>query len=335
MPETATLLIKGAFPDLAKLALDEYPHFLAVQKQILALQMAFLRSFREVGRAFAGQPQVIICDRGMMDSLAYVRERRDFIEILRALHLPQREARDSFDGVIHLVTAADGAEEFYTLANNIARSETPEQARELDSRTQAAWLGHPHLKVIDNSTAFDLKMHRTIQAVTRILGIPVPLEIERKFLVELPIDWSHPVLASAALVEIEQQYVRLYGTDQVARIRRRGQRGSWTYTQTSKERQSALTRTEIEHRITREEYDALSLYRLASTRLIRKHRHCFIWESQYFELDVFSDLPELALLEIELTEEHDKVTIPPFLKTSREVTEDPSYENRTLATIRL
>jgi hypothetical protein len=32
-----------------------------------------------------------------------------------------------YDGVFHLVTAAIGAEKFYTLANNTARSETPEQ----------------------------------------------------------------------------------------------------------------------------------------------------------------------------------------------------------------
>ena len=36
-----------------------------------------------------------------------------------------REGR--YDAVFHLVTAAQGAERFYTLENNQARSETPEQ----------------------------------------------------------------------------------------------------------------------------------------------------------------------------------------------------------------
>jgi hypothetical protein len=51
--------------------------------------------------------------------------------------------RDS-DMVIHLVTAADGAEEFYTLENNAARTETPQVAKMLDKMTQGVWNGHPN-----------------------------------------------------------------------------------------------------------------------------------------------------------------------------------------------
>ena len=41
-----------------------------------------------------------------------------------------REGR--YDAVFHLVTAAQGAERFYTLENNQARSETPQQVREVE-----------------------------------------------------------------------------------------------------------------------------------------------------------------------------------------------------------
>ena len=34
---------------------------------------------------------------------------------------------NSYDGIIHLVTAADGAENYYTTMNNIVRKETPQQ----------------------------------------------------------------------------------------------------------------------------------------------------------------------------------------------------------------
>ena len=44
-----------------------------------------------------------------------------------------------------MVTAADGARAFYTLENNEARTETPEQAVDLDRRTQRCWLGHAHM----------------------------------------------------------------------------------------------------------------------------------------------------------------------------------------------
>lgn len=48
-----------------------------------------------------------------------------------------------YDAVVHLMTVAIGAVEFYTLANNTARSETPEQAAAVDKRLREVWPGHP------------------------------------------------------------------------------------------------------------------------------------------------------------------------------------------------
>ena len=45
-----------------------------------------------------------------------------------------REAR--YDAVLHLVTAADGAELHYTTENNQTRTESPDQARDMDARSQ-------------------------------------------------------------------------------------------------------------------------------------------------------------------------------------------------------
>lgn len=49
-----------------------------------------------------------------------------------------------------MVTAADGAEEFYTDVNNEARYETKVQAVALDKKLINAWVGHPHFSIIDN-----------------------------------------------------------------------------------------------------------------------------------------------------------------------------------------
>ena len=89
-----------------------------------------------------------------------------------------------YDAVIHMVTAADGAEKFYTLENNASRTETPEQARDIDKKLIKAWTGHRHLRIIYNSTDFDGKINRVYDAINQIVGIPDRLEIEKKFLVE-------------------------------------------------------------------------------------------------------------------------------------------------------
>jgi hypothetical protein len=49
-----------------------------------------------------------------------------------------------------MVTAADGAPEFYTQANNVARYESEKDATELDKKLINAWVGHPHFSIIDN-----------------------------------------------------------------------------------------------------------------------------------------------------------------------------------------
>jgi hypothetical protein len=50
-----------------------------------------------------------------------------------------------------MVTSADGAQEFYTTANNEARYESTKDAIELDKKLINAWVGHPHFSIIDNT----------------------------------------------------------------------------------------------------------------------------------------------------------------------------------------
>jgi hypothetical protein len=94
-----------------------------------------------------GRPAVLLCDRATYDGKAYLSDEK-WNTVLRERRVTEEELRDGrYNAVFHLVTAADGAEAYYTLENNTARSETPEQARELDKRGQRAWLGHPHMYV--------------------------------------------------------------------------------------------------------------------------------------------------------------------------------------------
>ena len=93
-----------------------------------------------------------------------------------------REGR--YDAVVHLVTAALGAEPFYTTENNTARSETVEQARDQDRRTQRVWAGHPHMSIVDNraGTGFEQKMRKVIKIVARVVGLPSTSKHFSKFI---------------------------------------------------------------------------------------------------------------------------------------------------------
>ncbi len=54
-----------------------------------------------------------------------------------------------YDAVIHMVTAAEGAEEFYDYGNE-ARFENIDQAKDRDRRLREAYLGHHRYFLVDN-----------------------------------------------------------------------------------------------------------------------------------------------------------------------------------------
>jgi len=328
-PEIATLFDSCGIK-LGKLIKDDPGQYIKAQELLLKMTIQVEDHFKQYLQELPKDKILMICDRGLMDQLGYISIDR-FRALLAKLNLDLVQARDArYDAVIHLVTAAKGAEDYYSLENNPARYETLEEARLLDERIKQAWLGHPHLEVIDNSTDFQGKMKRLRQAVARVLGIPVPLEIERKFLLDscfsikdIPVPYQK--------ISIEQCYL-MTGKAREARIRKRGQRGSFVYYLTHKEPMDKPgIRIETEERITVEEYDALRRLRDRQKRIIRKNRFCFIWQNQYFELDVFKNLLDRALLEVEATEENQEVSLPPFLPIIKEVTGDINFSNYQIA----
>ncbi len=79
-----------------------------------------------------------------------------------------------YDAVLHMVTAADGAERYYTGANNEARYENIEDAQIVDRKLQGSWIGHPHYHIITNAgtKGFDHKITLALNKVLSIIGLP-------------------------------------------------------------------------------------------------------------------------------------------------------------------
>ena len=156
-----------------------------VQDTVMDMQIGLEDSFERVLRA-RGKPGVLLCDRGLMDGSAYMSQ-ESWERLMRKRDIScvseLREGR--YNAVYHLVTAAEGAEQFYTLENNAARTETPELARKLDNMTREAWVGHPNLKIFDNSTDFERKMQRIVEETAKLVGLPAQMQrVTTKFLLK-------------------------------------------------------------------------------------------------------------------------------------------------------
>ena len=96
-------------------------------------------------------------------------KKETFKEIINEHNLIEEDVFKKYDAIFHLVTAADGAEEFYTTSNNKARTETPQEAFKQDKKTLEVWRKHPNLKIIDNSTDFEGKIERLLKEVYLVL----------------------------------------------------------------------------------------------------------------------------------------------------------------------
>ena len=137
----------------------------------MKLQLEKEKVFEQAAGTMDSDKILIVCDRGTLDNKAYMTE-VDFSLVLNELGLNEVELRDGYDAVFHLVTAAKGAEKFYTTANNTARTETVDEAVALDDKLIAAWTGHPHLRIIDNSLGFEEEMKHLIAEIANFLGEP-------------------------------------------------------------------------------------------------------------------------------------------------------------------
>jgi CYTH domain-containing protein/nucleoside-triphosphatase THEP1 len=334
VPEMATELISSGFNPVGADNKDIVKfEKLLVKSQIwheeIILELASSASRR-------GNNVVVLMDRGVMDVSAYV-DKNEFQAILDNLQKTVVNLRDKrYDAVLHLVTAADGAADFYTLENNTARLESdPKDAIMADIKTKKAWVGHPHLRVIDNSTDFEGKIRRVFQEVCNILGVPEPIERERKFLVS---SFKLPKNIELQKIDIEQVYLRPRVNGYQERVRRRGQNGSFVYYKTCKMPTGEVgVRIETEEQITGYDYvDAIKKFADPLRQRINKQRSCFLWNNTYYELDVISQpraKQKLILLEVESTDYDKDLLIPDFIKIDREVTDDKKFENYSIAEI--
>lgn len=325
VPETATELITGGVAPWTCGTNADY------QKCQMKLQIEKEKIFEQAAATMNAEKILIVCDRGLLDNKAYMNS-QEFEQAVSAVGSNEVELRDSYDAVFHLVTAAKGAEKFYTTANNAARKETPAEAAALDDKLISAWTGHPHLRVIDNTATFEDKMKSLIAEISSFLGEPEPLEIERKYLIEYPdIAWleSNP---TCRRIEIIQTYLKSKDGDEI-RVRQRGADGNYIYFQTIKRKVSDLKRIEIEKRLSQAEYLRLLMEADTTKRQIRKTRYCLTYESRYFEIDVYPFWDDKAICEIELASENEKITFPEQIKIIKEVTDDEQYKNASLAKI--
>ena len=160
VPEAATDLILDG---IAPWTCDS---MLAFQTQVMALQVRReAEALREA--AALGPDTLVICDRGICDSHAYLTD-ADYQQALLSNGLSESQSLARYDAVFHLQSIAIADPASYTHANNEARFENVEEAVLADERTKSAWSAHPRLTVIPSSPDFDDKVATLLAGIAAL-----------------------------------------------------------------------------------------------------------------------------------------------------------------------
>ncbi|XP_014296596.1 TRPL translocation defect protein 14 isoform X1 [Microplitis demolitor] len=331
VPETATVLLSGGvkFSDLTE------EDSLKFQENLLKTMIQIENTFFSLGES-CSRNCLIICDRGAMDASAFIA--KDKWDLMLATNgWNNVELRDNrYDQIIHMVSAANGAEDFYSTEDHACRSEGVELARELDYKAAAAWVGHPYFDVIDNSQDFETKICRMIECICQKLCIDTGDRLRAssrkvKFLVKgpLPIDSEFPPFQD---FDVVHNYLQSRMPSMQARLRKRGQKGHWSYIHTIRRPKMCGQVVEVKTPLTHRDYLNMLAQRDDAHFTIFKRRRCFLINNQYFQLDIYREPGHprcrgLMLLETytALTGDELKNILPNFLAIEKDVTGNPDY----------
>jgi CYTH domain-containing protein/predicted ATPase len=300
------------------------------ERAILETQLAFEDQFMRLAEVCT-KPVLIVCDRGTMDISAYITP-KEWDEITAMAGTSTNALLERYDAVLHLVSAADGAEQYYTTATNATRYEQANEeglriARELDKKVIRAWTGHPHLRVINNHDDFQNKLNRVLNEISKVVGLPQPPHDERVYRVEIVGD-----IPESSDSMITQTYLVAEPGCEIRLRRREWSGGKVVILHRSKKRISETEVIETERKVDNNLYEQMLQQADPYRQTIVKRRQSFIWKGQFFQIDTFlSPVTNLVIMETKGVGEQETINFPPFVKVLEDVTGNQTYYNYNIA----
>lgn len=316
VPETATELINMGIKPFGenKISLYEFQKFIfkyQLYKEKLVDDYINLNKDKDI---------LVIFDRGIMDNAAYVKD-EEFDKLLYEFNIDKSNLFTRYDNVIHMLTAAKGTN-FYTLENNEARSETKEEAINLDDKILESYLGFPHLRVIDNSTNFEEKVNKVVSEILNITN-KTYIQKQRKYIVDINSINKDKLETNSRKFEITQNYNFVNGKELMIRKMSFSENNLY-YLSIKSDLKLNSERIITERILTEKEYN--DLINSFNENVINKTRYCFSYKDINFRLDIIEN--ELALLEVE--GEYENIEFPNFIDVLEDVTDNLEYRNSNL-----
>lgn len=285
------------------------------QTELARIQIEHEEHFMELALRIT-KPSVIICDRGVFDGKAFCPP-AVWAHVLANLGTTEPALLKRYNAVIHMVTAADGAEAFYNM-DNPARREDPAQAQEVDRRLRQCWEDHPGLHIVENDgRPFVQKIQEVVSIIYGLVGVDAQGCMPRRFVVKVSNLHELRQLFPRFMSGTEFHLMDIYLGPRIMLRKRRGT--TMNYFRLEREpvqvqAQAQAVLVERTHRLRQEEFDAhLQAGKQQEVRILHKWVMHFEWQKHSWELHFFRETAT-CILAVETDAEGPLQILPSFLE---------------------
>ncbi len=154
VPEAATILYRGGFPRKAT----------ELNRRHAQRAIVFIQKELEDLIVATSETNLIVCDRGSLDSIAYwPADENDFFTSLKT---DKKTELARYDWVIHLDTASLDSFD----SSNPIRTENHTEAMLLNEAIKKAWEGHPNRILIEHEKNFLDKISKAKKLITDLMS---------------------------------------------------------------------------------------------------------------------------------------------------------------------
>lgn len=339
LPEVATMTFSSGVTILPDTFTEEsHKKF----TQSICQMQIHIENYFETIASLQNKKVLIVTDRGVCDNFAYCSPENKQKIMQEANWSMNFLCNERYDMVLHMVTAAQGASEFYTLENNSARWETKELAVHFDEKGRKEWMSHPNFVIVDNSRyGFEQKIQRVLKSVGNLIGAKSTHKCIKKYLLEPGFDLE--MIPSEIKCDNYTQVCNFLLTNNpniktciFKRMYRNQSQPSYIYT-------SQLLSDKYEKRIETHKILTEKFYLDFLSQVdpgyatVHKEVVCFLLSNQR-EINIYNvetvtlKGEKLFILKVIRDCEHEEISaFPSFLKVLEDITENPKYYSMNFA----
>jgi hypothetical protein len=331
-------LVPDTVPELIMNGIKPNPKLseLAFQNFVLNKQLDKEKLYNGLAQYYPKDKIVIVYDKGILDIGAFV-GKETLEAMLKQRRMTMVDACEHYDIVIHLVTAADGALEFYqwndptsiTKLSNVAM-ESPDEALHKDKATREIWSCHPNHHIVETFPRFEDKLDKTMSIIFQALGEKQPSKVLQKFIIKTPSESFLEQFEQVSKTNIVQHYLIKHDSKIDRRVVQRGTKDNgFTFYYVEKvDVGNEHERFVTEKQITKQEYALYLSQADKNIQPVSKVRRGLVINNLYYEIETYLFDKEHAILEV--AHDVDNTHSLPFTIIEN-VTGKHEYSSRELA----